>query len=85
MRKQRCKFIADLREQLEKDDITPQALSDPYADPSTIINKQIKRHDALLDLIHKNLGAQEKILKAVITANAEFADVRAKLMESQEK
>lgn len=43
--------------------------------------EQLKKHDALLEIIEKNLAAQTNILRALTEANARFAGVRKKVQE----
>jgi tyrosine-protein phosphatase non-receptor type 23 len=85
MRKQRIRLINDLREALDKDDITSQALVDPYSDPKPIIKAQLTRHDKLIEVIDQNLAAQENILKALTDANANFADFRRQIVDMMER
>ncbi|CAD5209037.1 unnamed protein product [Bursaphelenchus xylophilus] len=85
MQKQRRKLVEDLRDALDRDDITPQALVDPYVQPEIVIEKQIKKHDQKLDLIEKNLSAQSNIIKAVINGNAAFDEVGQKIAKREEK
>lgn len=85
MRKQRIRLIGDLREALDKDDITSQALVDPYSDPKPIIKSQLTRHDKLIEVIDQNLSAQENILKALTEANANFADFRRQIVDTMER
>lgn len=85
MGKQRIKLIADLRNALDKDDITSQALVDPYSDSKPIIKNQLKRHDKLIEIIDQNLAAQANILKALTDANANFADFRRQIIDTIER
>lgn len=85
MRKQRIRLIADLREALDKDDITSHALVDPYSDPTPIIRTQLTRHDKLIGVIDQNLVAQTNILKALTGANANFADFRGQIIDTIER
>lgn len=85
MRKQRIRLIADLRTALDKDDITPQALIDPYSDSNPIIKAQLSRHDKAIAVIDQNLAAQANILKALTEANANFADFRKQIFDTIER
>lgn len=85
MRKQRIRLIADLRDALEKDDITSHALFDPYSDSKPIIKAQIAGHNKATGLIDQNLAAQANILKALTEANANFADFRQQILETFER
>lgn len=76
MRKQRIKLVETLRDSLERDDITSNALAAAYADPTPLLAAQIARHDKHIKLIEQNLNAQAAILDALTAANANFADHR---------
>ncbi|CAD5206344.1 unnamed protein product [Bursaphelenchus okinawaensis] len=85
MQKQRRKLTEDLKDALNRDDITPQALIDPYVQPEVLIEKQIKKHDQKVELINQNMTAQPVIMKAVVHANAAFDEIGQKIAKREEK
>ncbi|KAI6234500.1 BRO1 domain-containing protein [Aphelenchoides fujianensis] len=85
MRKQRLRLIADLRESLDRDEITSHALSNPHVEPAPLIRAQLARHDKEVELIQRNLGAQENVLAALTAANANFADRRKEIFDVLER
>lgn len=85
MRKQRCQLVERLREDLDADDITKRALTERELDPKKLFEVELKKHDQNRELIEQNLRAQDNILKAMTDANANFADYRRQIMDSNEK
>lgn len=45
----------------------------------------MEKHKNTVNLINQNLIAQDNILKALTDANANFAEFRCQIMESNEK
>lgn len=85
MREQRGQLVERLREDLDADDITKRALTERELDPKKLFEVELKKHDQNRELIEQNLRAQDNILKAMTDANANFADYRRQIMDSNEK
>ncbi|KAI6208403.1 BRO1 domain-containing protein [Aphelenchoides besseyi] len=85
MKRQRLRLIADLRESLDRDEITAHALADPHVEHDSLIRNHITRHDKQVKLIEQNLAAQENVLSALTAANANFADRRKEIMDIVDK
>uniref|UniRef100_A0A915DP80 BRO1 domain-containing protein n=1 Tax=Ditylenchus dipsaci TaxID=166011 RepID=A0A915DP80_9BILA len=85
MRKQRCKLMSALNEDLENDDIARKALAERDLDPKKLFEKELDKHSKTINMIQQNMTAQETILKALTEANANFAEFRRQIMESNEQ
>ncbi|KAI1703561.1 BRO1-like domain-containing protein [Ditylenchus destructor] len=85
MRQQRSKFIQTISEDLERDEIDRKALAERDLDPARLFERELKKHTKIVDLIKQNLSAQDNILKALTEANANFAEFRRQIFESNEQ
>ncbi|KAI1704697.1 BRO1-like domain-containing protein [Ditylenchus destructor] len=85
MRQQRSKFIQTLSEDLERDEIDRKALAERDLDPAKLFERELKKHTKIVDLTKQNLSAQDNILKALTEANANFAEFRRQIFESNEQ
>ena len=56
-----------------------------FYSPQTVFSDQLRKHDQTVDLINKNLGAQDNILRALTDANAQFAIIRQAFTEAKAK
>ncbi|KAI3420945.1 Tyrosine-protein phosphatase non-receptor type 23 [Globodera pallida] len=85
MRKQRCKLVDAFRADVDADDITTKALAERELDPRKLFEQELHKHDAQRELIEQNLRAQDNICRALTDANADFADFRRQILETNEK
>jgi len=83
MEEQRVNLIAELRTQLEQDDVTSTLMTRPGVDAEDVFADEIKKHDAYLGYIRQNLSAQDNILTAVTEANVNYARVK-KIVEAHQ-
>ncbi len=63
MKKQRRALIGQLRDQINRDDITKTLIGHLGADKELFIDEQMRPHREIADIIHKNLNAQNNILQ----------------------
>ena len=54
--------MGQLRDQINKDDITKTLIGHLGSDKETFIDEKMRRHREIGDIIRKNLTAQENIL-----------------------
>jgi hypothetical protein len=85
MKKQRNYLVKQFQQNLESDDISKKALAERELDNKQLVEVELKKHDHAIELITKNLEAQEIILKRLTEANANFAEFRQKIMERSER
>jgi hypothetical protein len=85
MRSQRCNLIKQLIDDLEMDDITKRVLTERELDPKQLFETEIQKHNKIKKLIEQNLLAQALILKALTETNANFADCRRQILETNER
>ncbi len=62
MKKQRKALIGQLRDQINRDDITKTLIGHLGSDKEVFISEQMRQHREIADIVRKNLEAQEKIL-----------------------
>ena len=62
MQQQRKMLTCQLRGQISSDDITKNLVGHIGTEADTFIEKQMKKHREVADLIQQNLAAQENIL-----------------------
>lgn len=63
MKKQRRALIGQLRDQINREDITKTLIGHLGADKEVFIDEQMKPHREIADIIRKNLDAQNNILR----------------------
>ncbi|UYV64196.1 PTPN23 [Cordylochernes scorpioides] len=82
MRKQRQMLEDQFREALQQDDITKALIiKDEKEDLQALFSRELDKHKPVVTLLEQNMAAQEKILKALTQANANFADTRRALLD----
>ncbi|XP_058233386.1 tyrosine-protein phosphatase non-receptor type 23b isoform X2 [Hemibagrus wyckioides] len=79
MRKQRISFEKELRDLIQKDDITTILVT---TERSEI---KLQKYDQLKGYIDQNLAAQDNIIKALTEANVQCATIRKTLSVAQEQ
>ena len=62
MKKQRKALIGQLRDQINRDDITKTLIGHLGSDKEVFISEQMRQHREIADIVRKNLEAQENIL-----------------------
>ncbi len=62
MKKQRKALIGQLRDQINRDDITKTLIGHLGSDKEVFIDEQMRQHREIADIVRKNLEAQENIL-----------------------
>ncbi|XP_067834870.1 tyrosine-protein phosphatase non-receptor type 23 [Heptranchias perlo] len=85
MRDQRSSLIQQLRDAIQKDDITATLVTADHSEMKKLFEEQLKKYDQLKVYIDQNLAAQENILKALTDANVKYAAVRKALAETEHK
>ncbi|TRY65701.1 hypothetical protein DNTS_005550 [Danionella cerebrum] len=85
MRKQRISLESQLRDLIQKDDITGMLVTTDRADYKALFAEQLKKYDQLKGYIEQNLTAQENILKALTEANVQFAPVHKALIIKEQQ
>ncbi|XP_041045642.1 tyrosine-protein phosphatase non-receptor type 23 isoform X1 [Carcharodon carcharias] len=85
MRDQRSSLIQQLRDTIQKDDITTTLVTTDHSEMKKLFEEQLKKYDQLKVYIDQNLAAQENILKALTDANVKYAAVRKALAEAEHK
>ncbi|XP_005093180.1 tyrosine-protein phosphatase non-receptor type 23 [Aplysia californica] len=83
MKEQRKALLDQFRSQLHNDDITNVLVTQEAVDKESVFAEQLRKHDQTVDLINKNLAAQENILRALTDANAQFAVIRQSFGEAK--
>uniref|UniRef100_A0A8B9HJR2 Protein tyrosine phosphatase, non-receptor type 23, b n=1 Tax=Astyanax mexicanus TaxID=7994 RepID=A0A8B9HJR2_ASTMX len=85
MRKQRVSLEQQLRDLIQKDDITTVLVTTERYDIKDLFGKQLLKYDQLKGYIDQNLTAQDKILKALTEANVQYATVRRTITLTEEQ
>uniref|UniRef100_A0A8C5MWF0 Tyrosine-protein phosphatase non-receptor type 23 n=1 Tax=Leptobrachium leishanense TaxID=445787 RepID=A0A8C5MWF0_9ANUR len=85
MREQRHSLEQQLRDTIQKDDITTSLVTTDRSEMKKLFAEQLKKYDQVKVYIDQNLSAQENILKALTEANVKYAPVRKILAESEQK
>ena len=100
MKKQRETLVQDLRKKIEADDITKLVLMRRQENhkvrmklfliysfllSQSLFSDQLKKHEELINIIKQNCTAQDNILQSLSDANADIADLRAKMILISER
>ncbi|OCT73763.1 tyrosine-protein phosphatase non-receptor type 23 [Xenopus laevis] len=85
MREQRHSLEQQLRDTIQKDDITTSLVTTDHSEMKKLFAEQLKKYDQLKVYIEQNLSAQENILKALTEANVKYAPVRKIISEAEQK
>ncbi|NXA86100.1 PTN23 phosphatase, partial [Melanocharis versteri] len=85
MRDQRMSLEQQLREMIQKDDITTSLVTTDRSEMKKLFEEQLKKYDQLKVYLDQNLAAQENVLKALTDANVKYAAVRKALAEVEHK
>ncbi|XP_021394663.2 tyrosine-protein phosphatase non-receptor type 23 [Lonchura striata] len=85
MRDQRLSLEQQLREMIQKDDITTSLVTADRSEMKKLFEEQLKKYDQLKVYLEQNLAAQENVLKALTDANVKYAAVRKALAEVEHK
>ncbi|NXO30903.1 PTN23 phosphatase, partial [Cisticola juncidis] len=85
MRDQRLSLEQQLREMIQKDDITTSLVTTDRSEMKKLFEEQLKKYDQLKVYLEQNLAAQENVLKALTDANVKYAAVRKALAEVEHK
>uniref|UniRef100_A0A8B9BJM3 Protein tyrosine phosphatase non-receptor type 23 n=1 Tax=Anser brachyrhynchus TaxID=132585 RepID=A0A8B9BJM3_9AVES len=85
MRDQRVSLEQQLREMIQKDDITTSLVTADRSEMKKLFEEQLKKYDQIKVYLEQNLAAQENILKALTDANVKYAAVRKALAEVEHK
>ncbi|KAL5005900.1 hypothetical protein ScPMuIL_017058 [Solemya velum] len=78
MKKQRADLEAELRASVHSDDITNVIVTRETPNKEALFQDQLTKHSKQIEIIEKNLAAQDNILHALTDANAQYADIRRK-------
>ncbi|NXH12016.1 PTN23 phosphatase, partial [Bucco capensis] len=85
MRDQRMSLEQQLREMIQKDDITTSLVTTDRSEMKKLFEEQLKKYDQIKVYLEQNLAAQENVLKALTDANVKYAAVRKVLAEVEHK
>ncbi|KAM8810442.1 tyrosine-protein phosphatase non-receptor type 23 [Eudromia elegans] len=85
MREQRAALEQQLREMIQKDDITSSLVTADRSEMKKLFEEQLKKYDQIKVYLEQNLAAQENVLKALTDANVKYAAVRKALAEVEHK
>ncbi|XP_068091294.1 tyrosine-protein phosphatase non-receptor type 23 [Hyperolius riggenbachi] len=85
MKEQRMSLEQQLRDTIQKDDITTSLVTTDRSEMKKLFAEQLKKYDQLKVYIDQNLSAQENILKALTEANVKYAPIRKVLTDSEQK
>ncbi|XP_032542263.1 tyrosine-protein phosphatase non-receptor type 23 [Chiroxiphia lanceolata] len=85
MRDQRMSLEQQLREMIQKDDITTSLVTADRSEMKKLFEEQLRKYDQLKVYLEQNLAAQENVLKALTDANVKYAAVRKGLAEVEHK
>ncbi|XP_059878348.1 tyrosine-protein phosphatase non-receptor type 23 isoform X1 [Delphinus delphis] len=85
MRDQRVSLEQQLRELIQKDDITASLVTTDHSEIKKLFEEQLKKYDQLRVYLEQNLAAQDNILRALTEANVQYASVRRVLSELDQK
>ena len=81
MKAQREKFLEQLKNEMDADDITVQLSATKDSNHEAIFEEELKKHEKTVGLMRQNLSAQTNICSAVEEAYAEYAVAKRKLDE----
>ncbi|XP_072797272.1 tyrosine-protein phosphatase non-receptor type 23 isoform X2 [Vicugna pacos] len=85
MRDQRVSLEQQLRELIQKDDITASLVTTEHSEMKKLFEEQLKKYDQLRVYLEQNLAAQDNVLRALTEANVQYAAVRRVLSELDQK
>ncbi|OCT75337.1 tyrosine-protein phosphatase non-receptor type 23 [Xenopus laevis] len=85
MREQRHSLEQQLRDTIQKDDLTTSLVTTDRSEMKKLFAEHLKKYDQLKVYIEQNLSAQENILKALTEANVKYAPVRKIISEAEQK
>ncbi|NWJ07047.1 PTN23 phosphatase, partial [Crypturellus undulatus] len=85
MREQRAALEQQLRDMIQKDDITTSLVTADRSEMKKLFEEQLKKYDQIKVYLEQNLAAQENVLKALTDANVKYAAVRKALAEVEHK
>ncbi|KAM9186357.1 tyrosine-protein phosphatase non-receptor type 23 [Dugong dugon] len=85
MRDQRVSLEQQLRELIQKDDITASLVTTDHSEIKKLFEEQLKKYDQLKVYLEQNLAAQDNVLRALTEANVQYAAVRRVLSELDHK
>ncbi|XP_074938115.1 tyrosine-protein phosphatase non-receptor type 23 isoform X2 [Phalacrocorax aristotelis] len=85
MKDQRTSLEQQLREMIQKDDITTSLVTTDRSEMKKLFEEQLKKYDQIKVYLDQNLAAQENVLKALTDANVKYAAVRKVLAEVEHK
>ncbi|XP_064130685.1 tyrosine-protein phosphatase non-receptor type 23 isoform X1 [Loxodonta africana] len=85
MRDQRVSLEQQLRELIQKDDITASLVTTDHSEIKKLFEEQLKKYDQLRVYLEQNLAAQDNVLRALTEANVQYAAVRRVLSELDHK
>ncbi|XP_039174797.1 tyrosine-protein phosphatase non-receptor type 23 isoform X2 [Crotalus tigris] len=85
MKDQRMSLEQQLREMIQKDDLTTSLVTTDQSEMKKLFEEQLKKYDQIKVYLEQNLAAQENILKALTEANVKYAAVRKILAEVEHK
>ncbi|XP_036986210.2 tyrosine-protein phosphatase non-receptor type 23 isoform X3 [Artibeus jamaicensis] len=85
MRDQRVSLEQQLRELIQKDDITASLVTTDHSEMKKLFEEQLKKYDQLRVYLEQNLAAQDNVLRALTEANVQYAAVRRVLNELDQK
>ncbi|ERE75273.1 tyrosine-protein phosphatase non-receptor type 23 [Cricetulus griseus] len=85
MRAQRVSLEQQLRELIQKDDITASLVTADHSEMKKLFEEQLKKYDQLKVYLEQNLAAQDNVLRALTEANVQYAAVRRVLSEVDQK
>ncbi|XP_025128339.2 tyrosine-protein phosphatase non-receptor type 23 isoform X2 [Bubalus bubalis] len=84
MRDQRVSLEQQLRELIQKDDITAVLVTADHSEMK-LFEEQLKKYDQLRVYLEQNLAAQDNVLRALTEANVQYAAVRRVLGDLDQK
>nr|XP_033787812.1 tyrosine-protein phosphatase non-receptor type 23 [Geotrypetes seraphini] len=85
MKEQRLSLEQQLRDTIQKDDITTSLVTTDRSEMKKVFAEELKKYDQVKVYIDQNLAAQENVLKALTDANVKYAAVRKILTEAEHK
>ena len=85
MKDQRIMLEKQLRDAIQSDDIASKVISQPESKLDELYEKEIKKFDKHIELLNQNMSAQDNIMTALTTANAEFVPTRRAKVETEKK
>ncbi|KAM6161081.1 tyrosine-protein phosphatase non-receptor type 23 [Erethizon dorsatum] len=85
MRDQRVSLEQQLRELIQKDDITTSLVTTDHSEMKKLFEEQLKKYDQLRVYLEQNLAAQDNVLRALTEANVQYAAVRRVLSDLDQK